>query len=257
MHSMRSMRFMQHLRALPSLLLAASLGLALGAGDASATPVSVPFGDSVHTWPGYQNGTSDDGRDTIGHPDLQGGVAVFENGLLTSIRIDYIGPFSLAASGRGTVIPCDLFIDVGGDGNWDYVMRLVAAPQTPVADYAALEILDVSGETEAYLWSGTDNQGHWRGFLIRDDHPYAWAGGGDLFGTGSLTAPSLLATGTQSLFFHFDVGIRTGDEVIIGFAASCANDVLYERISAPVPEPSAALLFAAGLFIATRRAALR
>ena len=35
-------------------------------------------------------------------------AVLFEAGLLTSVRIDYLGPFSLAASGPGSVVPGDL-----------------------------------------------------------------------------------------------------------------------------------------------------
>ena len=104
-----------------------ALAALLAAGGAGAA--SVPFGDSVHYWPGYGNGSSDDAKDTIGHPDITGGSAGFTGGRLSSVQIDYQGPFSLAASGHGSVIPGDLFIDAGADGDWDYVMKVVAAPQ--------------------------------------------------------------------------------------------------------------------------------
>jgi hypothetical protein len=217
--------------------LACAAACALAPGDAGAVPVA--FGDSVHYWPGYANGSGDDARDTIGTPDLRGGVANLAGGVLTSVSIDYVGPFSIVASGRGSVIPGDLFIDAGADGDWDFIVKLVSGPQTRITETSALQILDVRGESEAYLWSGSDNTGHFRGFNVRDQHPYAWAGGGAVVGTASLTAPSLLDNGLQTL--------------VIAFGPSCANDVLFERISAPVPEPGAALVFAAGLALVARR----
>jgi hypothetical protein len=227
--------------------------LALSAPDA-ARAASVSFGDSVHAWAGYTNGTSDDARDTIGTPDLLGGIAEVSGGLLTRVTIEYLGPFSLRTSGRGSVVPGDLFIDAGGDGQWDFVLKLVSGPQTAIANDASAAILDVAGEPASYLRSGYDDTHHWRGFAIRDQHPYAWAGGGTQIGTGSLTAPSLLAGGPQSLVFELGAGVAVGEEWVLGFAASCGNDVLFERIAAaPVPEPTAALVFAAGLLLATRR----
>jgi hypothetical protein len=232
---------------------ALAAALALSLAPAGAQAVSVSFGDSVHYWAGHGNGTGDDARDTIGTPDLLGGSAHFEGGLLTQVRIDYLGPFSLTGSGRGSVIAGDLFVDAGADGSWDYVMKLVAGPQTAVASYASVAILDVSGEPASYLTSGQDDTGHWRGFLIRDDHPYAWAGGGVEIGTGSVGSPDPLANGLHTLVFDLGAGLVVGESFRLGFAASCGNDVLLEQVTAPVPEPSAALVFAAGLLLAARR----
>jgi hypothetical protein len=221
----------------------------LGASPAQA--VSVSFGDSVRYWAGHASGTSDDAKDTIGHPDLRGGEAFFSGDRLTAVRVDYTGPFSLAASGNGSVIPGDLFLDAGADGDWDYVVKAVVGPQA-AGSYAALSILDVSGQANAYLLSGTDNAGHWSGYHVRNQHPYAWAGGGSAIGTASLAVPSLLAGGSQSLLFDLGAGLDLGGAFTLAFAPSCANDVLYERLTAPVPEPGAALLFGAGLALVAR-----
>lgn len=241
---------MRYANRLGGVALAFAMGMAVFAGDAGA--VTVSFGDSVHYWDGYANGTGDDARDTIGTPNLLGGRAEIELGLLTRIEIDYTGPLSLATSGRGRVIPGDLFLDAGADGDWDYVVKLVSGSQMPVISYASLSILDVRDVSESYLMSGSDNSGHWRGHRIRDRHPYAWDRGGSSAGSASLDPFSPTATGTQTLGFHLGDGLALGNEFTIGFAVSCANDVLLETVSAPVPEPTAALLFAAGAFVVSR-----
>jgi hypothetical protein len=218
-----------------------------------AQALTVSFGDSVNYWAGHANGTSDDTRDTIGTPDILGGRAIFEGALLKTIEIDYTGKFSLTAAGNaGSVIPGDLFINVLCDDDWDYVMKLVSSSQMP-ANYAAAKILDVDGVSTAYRYSGSDDSGHWDGFGIRDRHPYAWNGGGTQIGTGSLGGVNLLSGGNHTLVFNLGNGIAVGETFCIGFGPSCANDVILERISAPVPEPSAALAFAAGLLLAARR----
>lgn len=226
--------------------------LALGAVDARA--ITVSFGDSTRYWDGYANGTIDDTRDTIGTPDLRGGTATFDDisHRLTSISIDYTGHFSLVASGNGRVIPGDLFLDLGGDGSWDYVMKLVDGAQTPVASYASLSILQVGGvdTSPSYLMSGSDNTGHWRGYGIRDRHPYAWKGGGDEIGIGSMSGYSATADG-GTLSFDLGLGIVVRDSVRISFAPSCANDVIVGDVTAPVPEPTAALVFGIGLAAVT------
>jgi hypothetical protein len=234
-----------------SLALPLLAGAVLASGPARANTVS--FGDSVNYWSGYQNGTSDDSKDTIGTPDLLGGRAIFAGGLLKSIEIDYYGKFSLSTPGNyGSVIPGDLFINDLCDDDWDYVMKLVSSSQMP-ANYAAAAILDVDGEDAAYLYSGSDNSGHWKGFHIRDRHPYAWNGGGTQVDTGSLTGVDLLTAGNHTLVFNLGNGLALSDTFCIGFGPSCANDMIFERINAPIPEPSAALLFAASLLVAARR----
>jgi hypothetical protein len=221
-------------------------------GSSAAHALTVSFGDSVHYWPGHANGTSDDAKDTIGTPDLLGGRAIFTGGRLTSIEIDYTGRFSPSPLGRnGSVIPGDLFINDLCDDDWDYVMKLVSSSQMP-ADYAAAAILDLDGEAAAYRWTGSDNTGHWSGFGIRDRHPYAWKGGGTQIDTGSLTGVDLYTGGFHTLVFNLGRGLQLSDTFCIGFGPSCANDVIFERIHAPVPEPSAALLFAASLLLAAR-----
>lgn len=221
-------------------------------GEARATSVS--FGDTARYWPGRANGTIDDSRDTIGTPDLLGGIATFDDstGLLTGISVSYTGHFSLIASGNARVIPGDLFLDVGSDGHWDYVMKLVAGPQTPVANYASLSILDVSAiASPSYLFSGSDNTGYWAGYGVRDRHPYAWDGGGSQVGTGNLTGFNQLASG-GTLDFGLGNGLGINGNLTIGFAPSCANDVLLANVSAPVPEPTAALIFGIGIIVVTR-----
>ncbi len=232
--------------------LAFAIGFTLVASQARATTVT--FGDTHRYWSGYANGTVDDTRDTIGTPDLLGGTATFSDttGLLTGISVSYTGRFSPVALGNARVIPGDLFLDVGSDGHWDYVMKLVAAPQTPVANYASLSILDVSAITSpSYVFSGSDNSGYWAGYGIRDRHPYAWNGGGTQIGTGSLAGFNQLASG-GTLGFGLGNGLAINGSLTIGFAPSCANDVLLANVSAPVPEPTAALIFGIGLVAITR-----
>ena len=223
------------------------------AGEARATSVS--FGDTTKYWQGYANGTADDTRDTIGTPDLLGGTATFDDttGRLTGVRIDYTGYFSLVASGNARVIPGDLFLDAGSDGHWDFVVKLVSGAQTPVANYASLSILDVSGiGSPTYLHSGSDNSGYWSGYGIRDRHPYAWNGGGTPVGTASLA-------GLQSARLGRNAGLRPGDRP----AGEREPDdrlrpelrerrAARETVSAPVPEPTAALIFGIGLAAVAR-----
>lgn len=231
---------------------AIGLGIAVASGAAQATTVT--FGDAARYWPGHRNHTGDDAQDTIGTPDLLGGRATFDDatGRLQSVQIDYTGRFSPVASGNARVIPGDLFLDVGQDGDWDFVVKMVAGPQTPVANYASLSILDVQGQPNAYLMSGSDNSGYWQGYGIRDRHPYAWNGGGTVVGTASFGAFNQLASGGTLSFDLGALGVPTRSNVTIAFGPSCANDVLFANVSSPVPEPTAALIFGVGLIAVTK-----
>jgi hypothetical protein len=230
-------------------------GFALLVFGAQANALTVPFGDTANYWPGYGNGPLDDNVDTIGAPNLLGGRAILNgSGLLTRVEIDYTGPFSppVGSGNPGHVIPGDLFLDKDADGDWDYVMRLVASPETAVANYASLTILDVSSVLPVYINTAGDNAGWWAGYLIRDAHPYAWNAGGTVVGTGSLDPYNQLSGGTVTLGFNLS-GLAVGSQVRIGFAENCANDVLYQTVA--VPEPSTALILGAGLLLLARRRA--
>ena len=98
-----------------------------------------------------------------------------------------------------------------------------------------------------------DNTGYWAGcYGIRDRHPYAWNGGGTAAGTGSLTGFNQLSASGGTLDFDLGIGLPMGAKLTLAFAPSCANDVLIESVSAPVPEPTGALLFGVGLAAVTR-----
>ncbi|RIL06135.1 MAG: hypothetical protein DCC71_07940 [Proteobacteria bacterium] len=238
---------MSSLRLPPLARFATAAALLFAASAAHAATVS--FTDSVRYWSGWANGTADDGRDTIGTPNFTGGTATFDDatGRLVQVALPYTGQFSPVASGNARVLPGDLFLDAGADGDWDYVMKLVAGAQTPVASYASLSILDVGGVAAPTYWmSGSDNTGYWRGYGVRDRHPYAWSGGGAQIGTGSLGSFDQLASG-GTIVLNLGDGLWIGDQVRIGFAPSCANDVVLATVAAPVPEPTAVLLFGVGL----------
>jgi hypothetical protein len=72
------------MRKLVGILILGLLAVFFTGSIASATPYS--FGDSVTYWPGWQNGTGDDGKDVIGTPDFLGGTAYIEYDPATSTQ---------------------------------------------------------------------------------------------------------------------------------------------------------------------------
>ena len=233
-------------RSLALLVGLATATLAFGARAATFT-----FGDTANFWPGWGNGSGDDAVDTIGTPNLLGGRVITDaNGLLTRVEIDYSDVISLVPSGPAHVVPGDLFLDANADGTWDYVLKLVASPETAIGNYASATILDVSSQAPSYIVSGTDNSGYWSGYLIRDGHPYAWNGGGTAIDTGSLDPFNDQASG-GTLGFNLGAGLNVGTSVRIGFVENCANDVIYQSVA--VPEPTTLALVGAGLVAIARR----
>jgi hypothetical protein len=200
------------------------------AAGATASPVSIPWTDTVTHWPNYGGilssyyNVDEDLIDVMGQPDITGGNINLDGRILNSVEMNFLGWT------MGTILPGDLFWDNNGDGSWDYVLSVTLGKIYDIRAPGSFAYQMTSD-----LWGGAD---------YRDNHPFAAINiTGPAAGAGSY---SLIKdeSGNGTLTFAFtDPNFEVGNNFGFGFAPNCANDV----VLVATPEPSSLLLLSGGL----------